>query len=325
MNGRRLCFPQMAAGSQERIRAELRLAREQERVHGAYLFEGPPGSGVRESAHWFARLLLCRVGKSEPCDRCPDCLKTAPQSTADAPGPQHPDLKTIEPDGAYIKVDQIRALRRELSLVANEGGWRVGLILGAEVLRVEAANALLKTLEEPRPRTSLLLVAAQASRLPPTVRARTIHLRFAPEPEAAIRAGLLTQGLSQENAWLAAALGGGSINSAQAWVEESLDDAREMLAVLEQAPRLSSSELLDFAEAFRGANEASRARTELLFQVHGAFARHAVEAALQQGSRAELERWLDRADAGERARREWARRNLNPQLLVEGLLLELHD
>ena len=58
MNRRRLCLREMAAGSQERIRAELRLAREQQRVHGAYLFEGPPGSGMRESAHWFARLLL---------------------------------------------------------------------------------------------------------------------------------------------------------------------------------------------------------------------------------------------------------------------------
>ncbi len=313
----------MAAGSQERIRAELRLARQQQRVHGAYLFEGPPGSGMRESAHWFARLLLCSAGESEPCERCRDCLKTAPKSTPDAAVSQHPDLKTIEPDGANIKVDQIRALRRELGLVANEGGWRVGLILGAEALLVGAANALLKTLEEPRPRTTLLLVATQASRLPPTVRSRSIHLRFAPEPEAALRAQLRTQGLSEENAWLAAALGGGSLSSAQAWADESLDEAREMVALLERAPRLSTSELLDFAEAFRGRNEATRARTELLFEVHAAFARRAIEALLAQGSSAELEHWLERADAGERARREWARRNLNPQLLVEGLLLEL--
>ncbi len=151
--------------------------------------------------------------------------------------------------------------------MANEGGWRVGLILGAEVLRVEAANAQLKTQEEPRPRTTQLHVTTQASRLPPTVRSRTIHLRFAPEPEAALRAQLRTQGLSEENAWLAAALGGGSLSSAQAWAEESLAEAREMVALLERAPRLSTSELLDFAEAFRGRDEVTRARIELLFQV----------------------------------------------------------
>ncbi len=306
----------MASASQEQIRAELRLARQQERVHGAYVFEGPAGSGVRETAHWFARLLLCRPGKSDPCERCPDCLKTTASGT-------HPDLKRVEPDGPYLKVDQIRALRRELGLVANEGGWRVALILGAEALRVEAANALLKTLEEPRPRTTLLLVAEQAARLPPTVRSRTIHLRFAPEPEAAIQAALLAQGFSEEDAWLAATLGGGSVTSAREWAEARLDAAREMLAVLEQAPQLSASELLDFAEGFRGGDETTRGRVELLFQVHGAFARRAIEAALPQRSSPKLERWLERAEAGDRARREWVRRNLNPQLLVEGLLLEL--
>jgi len=325
LSARRLCFPGMATGSHERIQAELRLVRQQERVHGAYLFEGPPGSGVRDTAIWFARLLLCRADGSDPCELCRDCRKTTLGAPDDAAVPQHPDLKRVEPDGAFIKVEQIRVLRRDLGLVANEGGWRVGLILGAETLRIEAANALLKTLEEPRPRTTLLLVAGQAARLPLTLRSRSVHLRFTPEFETTIEAALLARGLPEKDAWLAAALGGGSVASAQAWLEERLDAAREMVGVFEQAPELSVSELLDFAEAFRGNDPATRERVELLFQVHAAFARRAIDAALGQASRPQLGQWLDRAETGQHAHREWIRRNLNSQLLVEGLLLELQS
>ena len=315
----------MAIGTQEQIRAELRLARSQDRVHGAYLFEGAPGSGVRESALWFARLLLCQADQPDPCESCRDCLKMAAHDTADQPGPQHPDFKAVEPDGPSIKVDQIRGLQRELSLVPNEGGWRVALILGAEALRIEAANALLKTLEEPGPRTTLLLVAGQAAGLPRTLRSRTIHLRFAPEREAAIRAALIKQGCAQEDAWLAAALGAGSTESAQEWMEKHLDAAQEIRALLENIDGLSASEILDFAESFRGGGAPARQRAEIFFQVHGAVTRREVEAAAGDGPSPKLERWLTRAEAGERARREWRRRNLNPQLLVEGLLLDLHS
>ena len=248
----------MATGNQAEIRAELRLARAKDRIHGAYLFEGAPGSGARETARWFARLLLCRAGQADPCETCRDCLKTSPQVPDDRDRPQHPDLKVVEPDGPHLKVDQIRALRRDLSLMPNEGGWRVGLVLDAEALLIGAANALLKTLEEPGPRTTLLLVAERAIR-----------------------------------------------------------EAREPI------PTRSASEALDFAESFRGGGEATRLRTELLLRVHGALARRAVETAARGGCGPELERWLTRAESSERAHREWARRNLNPQLLVEGLLLEL--
>jgi DNA polymerase-3 subunit delta' len=313
----------MATGSQAEIRAELRLARAKDRIHGAYLFEGAPGSGARETARWFARLLLCRAGQADPCETCRDCLKTSLQVPADRDRPQHPDLKVVEPDGANLKVDQIRALRRDLSLVPNEGGWRVGLVLGAQALRIEAANALLKTLEEPGPRMTLLLVTERASGLPRTVRSRTIHLCFAPEPESAIEAALIERGFSEQDAWLAAALGGGSTASALAWTEQHLDAAREIRDLLEEIPKRPASEALDFAESFRGRGEATRLRTELLLRVHGALARRAVETAARGGCGPELERWLTRAESSERAHREWARRNLNAQLLVEGLLLEL--
>lgn len=151
----------MAAGGSDEIRAELARARGANTVHGAYLFEGPPGTGKAEVAEWFARLLLCKgapAGASDPCGKCHDCRLLATDS--------HPDLHRVEPDGAWIKVEAVRELRAALGLVANERGRRVGLVLEAEKLRVEAANALLKTLEEPPPDTVLLLVTSSVHALP---------------------------------------------------------------------------------------------------------------------------------------------------------------
>jgi len=316
----------MATGHPDRLQEELREARRQERVNGAYLFEGPPGTGKQEMALWFARLLLCRDNHRDPCGSCPDCRKGVTRDADGRLASRHPDLKVLAPaDGPNIRIDQVRGLQRDLSLVANEGGWRVALILGAETLRTEAANALLKTLEEPPPRTAILLVASVALALPRTVCSRTIHLRFAPEPESSIRAALIRAGFNDEDAWLAAAVGGGSTATATGWAEQHLDTAREMRETIEHIRDAPASEALDFAETFRGSSAATRRRAEILLAVCGAVARRGLESASRNGGSTDLERWLDFAESSQRARREMVRRNLNPQLLVEGLLLDLQE
>ncbi len=329
----------MAGAESRGIRNELRRARRSGTVHGAYLFEGPPGTGRRETALWFARLLLCRAGGDEPCGQCGDCHRSgaaarpsgsppgsSPGSDEDAdeerPPPFHPDLHVVEPSGATVRVAQIRELQNRLALVANEGGHRVALILRAVRLGNPSANALLKTLEEPPPATTLVLVASSADTLPPTVRSRTTRLRFRREPESEIATGLEGQGLSSEDAALAAALGGGSLDAARDWAEQHLDDAREMRDAMLGAEQGTASSVLEFAEGFRGGASA-RERCELLLAVHGAVAREQVARAVQSDDRAAAERWLDRAEAGERARKELVRRNLNPQLVAEGLLLAM--
>ena len=210
------------------MRSELRLARARDKVHGAYLFEGGPGTGARELGIWFARLLLCRAGEDDPCGTCRDCRLALSSAEEGSDRPTHPDCKWVEPDGAFVKVDQIRELQRELSLVANEGGRRVGLIMGADMLRTEAANALLKTLEEPPGDTTLILVADAVQALAATLRSRTTHVRVARMPERELCDALVGEGLDREGAYLASTLGGGSLTSAQSWAEEHLDDAREM-------------------------------------------------------------------------------------------------
>jgi DNA polymerase III delta' subunit len=197
----------MDSGDLRGQRAELVRAVAADRVHGAYLFEGPAGTGRGATALWLARLLVCREPGNGPCERCPDCLRSAPTEEGNALG-SHADLRLIEPDGALIKVDQVRALQRDLSLAPNEGGRRVAVLLGAERLNAAAANALLKTLEEPPARTTLILVAEHADGLPATVRSRTVRIRFAPEAESAVAEALQREGFAESDAWLAASLGG---------------------------------------------------------------------------------------------------------------------
>ncbi len=316
----------MTGGDTQAIRTELARARARDQVHGAYLFEGPPGTGKRETALWFARLLLCkRVGADalEPCGACHDCSLLAAKSGDPEGRPGHPDLHWVLADGARIKVDAVRDLRTALSLVANERGRRVALIPEAEKLRAEPANALLKTLEEPPPGAVLILVTSSAYVLPRTLRSRTLRVRFAPFNESAVRAALGADGLPEADAALAGALGGASPDAARAWAEASLDDAREMHAFLAGIGASGATEILDFAETFRKPGEAGRARARLFLEVEGAFARERAEAAVATGDARALDRWLRVFEAAARARFELERRNLNPQLVVEGLLLDL--
>ena len=215
------------------------------------------------------------------------------------------DLKIVEPDGPFLKVDQIRALQRELSLTANEGGWRVALLVDSDRLRLQAANALLKTLEEPRDRTTLILLASSASGLPRTILSRTTRLRFAPESAESVETTLRGEGFEADDAWLAAALGGASVAAARRWSERWLEPARELYEALEELSGATASDVLDFAEGFRG-GAAARERAELLIQVHGALARRAVEDAARKRDTPGVERGLVRAEAGERARLEMA-------------------
>jgi DNA polymerase-3 subunit delta' len=313
----------MSEGSSADIRAELRQARHAGRVHGAYLFEGPAGTGKTETALWFARLLLCREQDPDPCEGCVECRRSRLREHEGQSVTDHPDLLWVEPDRGIVRIGQIRELQRSLDLVPNEGGWRAAVIVGAERLRTEAANALLHTLEEPPEQTTLVLVAERGEALPRTVRSRLVRLRFPPEPEEALVRALESEELSAEEARLAAALGGGGREGARQWAEAHLEAAREFQTWVMEAASRSDSEILEFAASFRGGGETNRQRIELFLDVHSVVSRERVQDALERGKTAEVGRWLRQAERAVEAHRELRRRNLNPQMLVESLLLDL--
>ncbi len=151
--------------------SNLRLfakALEQNRLAHAYLVTGPAGSGKKRFMEDCAKFLLCVSPISEPnpqpCLQCKSCRKFERGV--------HPDLLILEPHGRYIKIDQVRDMQKMLSFAPLEAKRRICTIISADSLNKDAANALLKTLEEPPENTHLLLSAISTSRLLPTIVSR---------------------------------------------------------------------------------------------------------------------------------------------------------
>jgi DNA polymerase-3 subunit delta' len=162
----------------------LNRARGAGRFPHAILVTGPAGVGKRRLVSLLTRSLLCRSPDAGgmPCGECADCRLLAAGT--------HPDRIEIgpDPDGKSdeIKVDAVRRLRETDAKTSHRGGWKVILIDPAQNMNPNAANGLLKTLEEPTPGTLLCLVCEQPSRLPATIRSRCqeVQVPLPPEPEA---------------------------------------------------------------------------------------------------------------------------------------------
>jgi DNA polymerase-3 subunit delta' len=172
----------------------------------AYLFTGPYGVGRRTLALRFAQALNCPrpISPGVPCRMCRTC-KLIDQM-------QYPDLSVVQADqvGGMLKVDQVRELQHSLALAPFEGRYRVALLLRFEEANPNAANALLKTLEEPTSQVVLVLTAESAERLLPTIVSRCEVLRLRPLPLTLVQQGLQNiWGLPDDQARLLAQISGG--------------------------------------------------------------------------------------------------------------------
>jgi len=157
---------------QEKAIAFLKSAIGQGRVAHAYIFYGLDGIGKKAAALAFAKTLNCLEGAADPCGECISCRKIERGS--------HPDVITIQPDGAFIRIKEIRGLQEQMMFRPAEGRNRVFIILEAEKMNSAAANALLKTLEEPTGSNILILVTARQHQLPLTVLSRCQRIKFQP-------------------------------------------------------------------------------------------------------------------------------------------------
>ncbi len=163
--------------------ALLRRARAAGRYPTGLLIHDERGAGGVALARFAAQLALCRRPNA-PCGECRDCRQFIVS--------QHPDFSELAPieDSRQIRVEQVRELAERLALTAHAGGATVALIAPADSLNANAANALLKTLEEPRGAVTLILVSAQPSRLPATILSRCQRLRVSAPARAACVAWL---------------------------------------------------------------------------------------------------------------------------------------
>ncbi|MDP9084289.1 MAG: DNA polymerase III subunit delta' [Pseudomonadota bacterium] len=156
--------------SQDRLRA----ARTADRLPHSLLLLAAPGLGAEYLANWIAAVALCESADKRPCGQCASCRLLNADS--------HPDSHVVrlEEDAHQIKVDQVRGLIDSLALKSYRGGYKVGVIEGAELLNANGANAFLKTLEEPTADTVLIMIARPNHRLPATIASRCLRLILRP-------------------------------------------------------------------------------------------------------------------------------------------------
>lgn len=219
----------------------LKLAIERDRLPHAMLFTGPKGVGRFLTAATVAKALNCLGGLTgDACDQCLPCRKIEKGL--------HPDVHLLTPEGATIKIDQIRELIHETTLRPYEGRRKVFLVDQAETMTEQGQNALLKTLEEPPGAPVLILITPQAGALLPTVVSRCREVRFHPLPERLIATKLREEGCDRSEAHWIASMAGGSLGRAQELRGQSLHEAREL--VVETFSQLTGKtpSLLDFAE-----------------------------------------------------------------------------
>jgi len=153
----------------------------------ALLFCGPEGLGKKACAIEFAQFILCqRPGGDCFCGNCASCLLMKAGT--------HPDFSLVVPEGPgkQIKIDQIRTLSDDLSKTSSQGGYKVAVIAPADAMNLAAANALLKTLEEPEGKTLIILVSSIPQTLPATIRSRSQRQIFA-LPELLLARGWLAK------------------------------------------------------------------------------------------------------------------------------------
>jgi DNA polymerase III delta prime subunit len=299
-----------------------------DRVHSGYLLTGgSPTASLAALA--FVRALVCEsisggsaldgsslhgAKRGRACEACGSCRRSRDEATSgggampialDGKGKRGPTYRHVGDhadllyvargaDDTRITVGQIRDLQGALRLRGFEAGRRAAVIDGAEWLNANAQNALLRILEEPPPRTTLVLVAARPTAVLATIRSRCVRVRFADEAEQGIRD------------------------------PETPPRTSELVALLDQLREHSIPQILDAAEAFRGGRaEAAEAVTELI-DVSGAWLRERVTARVHRGERPSP-RELDAHRSLQKLRRDLVQRNANPQMVAERLMFGLRD
>ncbi|HEY4744839.1 MAG TPA: DNA polymerase III subunit delta' [Desulfuromonadaceae bacterium] len=219
----------------------------------SYVFEGSVGCGRRTTALALIQALFCPNADNDACGVCPSCRKVA--------GNNHADIHLIEPlpDKRDISIEQLREMQRELALRPYEAPRKACIIEPAERMSVNAANSLLKTLEEPPGNAIIILLTENADMLLPTIRSRCQLVRFSPLPPEHVRLLLERNGMESAAAALLAPMAEGSMQRAQELDNEELATRRETLL-----KHLSAINLGRIVTVFDAAEELAGNREEAL-------------------------------------------------------------
>ncbi|MFY3791357.1 DNA polymerase III subunit delta' [Ureibacillus sp. MALMAid1270] len=171
------------------VMKQLQTIYEKNRTGHAYIFDGAKGTGKRDVAMFFVKLLSClNVSKNVPCETCRNCKRIDSGN--------YPNLFQIEPDGQSIKIDQIRDLISEMTRTGFEEGRKFYIIHHADRLNNSSANTLLKFLEEPDGEVTAILLTEAYHSILPTIQSRCQHIKFSDVPREIIMSRMKEQGIS---------------------------------------------------------------------------------------------------------------------------------
>jgi DNA polymerase III subunit delta' len=360
---------------QQHARILLQSALRSGRIAHAYLFVGPSGVGRLSAARAFAQALQCSRGGEDACGICGPCRKVA--------GGTHPDLRIITPgridaggehravvidqvrdlkhdriiaagrtpaggEHRAVIIDQVRDLKHDAQYQPYEGKWKIFILEEAEQMRAEAANSLLKVLEEPPPGIVIILIAESTEALLPTLVSRCQLVRFSLVPAADIAQALRARsGVPEARARFLAAISGGRVGAAVAAADAGGGDdvfarRQEVLSTFRALEHGDAIAGLDAAESLARVKDTikSPARIKDIERWLDIALWWYRDLAIWQttrdpamlvnlDSRDEIAAWADRTPPDHISRMVQAieeakaalRRNVNPRLVLEGLFV----
>lgn len=282
---------------QPRAKMMLQHALRSGKVAHAYLFAGPPGSGRRAMAIAFAQALFCERGGDDACGTCLSCRKVASGN--------HPDLRLIAPEGASLRIGQIRDLQRDMAYRGMASARKVAVLEGAETMTVQAANSLLKFLEEPPEGLVVILIAPGTQAVLPTVLSRTQVVPFAPGDPAQLEEALVAEGHPRMLARTAAHLSTGLDGCRALLADNRFAELRNLVIQLgQESLSRFPGVLLTAHRAFRG--ELSE-QAEVLMQMLALWYRDLIYASIGRTDRLVFADQADRIGelAGRRGIGDW--------------------
>lgn len=309
----------------------LRYMESSRRIPHAVLLSGPSGIGKFAVASVLGAALLCTATDSRPCGHCQSCLQMLHGT--------HPDYLLIRPDGAAIKIEQIRNLQHEAALAPYLSSRRICIIDSAELMTVQAANSLLKVLEEPMGDVVFILVSGNRQMLLPTILSRCMAIAFQPLTDMVLAQALADRGFSPEQSEVAARLSRGRMGTALSMLEPDGFAVRNqaanllgslfegsMTAVWDAAAALEKMERRDLLQMV---GHFSYLLRDLLMLVTGQglqflFNIDLAEELHEQAGRWSEQRLVQALQAVETARRA-LHGNANARLTSEALLIKIYD
>lgn len=173
---------------QEVAKRLLQSSLKADKLSHAYIFHGPVGTSRKQMALELAKAIYCLNGVDDACGECIECRKVEHGN--------HPDLYIVQPDGATIKIDQIRELQKEFAYRASASvdGTKIYIIEQADKMTIQAANSLLKFLEEPISKVVAILITENGHALLSTIQSRSQWITFVPMPREMMIEQLLLEG-----------------------------------------------------------------------------------------------------------------------------------